>query len=127
MSLNYKIQTYAIKAIHQAVIAPRSGGGWIASLPSFGLMAVAQTRVDAEEELSGQLTVYIQRARRLGWALPVIDEINLNEDSDEDKLTEAQVSAIDGLAEHAIADYEAGKTMSLEDFARENDIMLDAG
>jgi predicted RNase H-like HicB family nuclease len=127
MRLNYKMQTYAIKAVRQVVITPRADGGWVASLPAFGLMAVAGTRDDAHDELEGQLVVYLHRARRLGWALPVIDDIDPNDDLDDDDLTESQVAAIDGLAEHAVVDFDAGKAMSIEDFARENNVMLDAG
>lgn len=127
MTLNYKTQAYIIRALRHAILAQRLSGGWVASLPMLGLTVVAPTRDDAEAELAGQVVTYIFRAEQHGWHLPRIGDVDLEIGEDSDALTDEQVYALDGLAEDAVSEYEAGRTTKVEDFARENNITLDVG
>ncbi len=79
MNLEYKTHAYLRRAICRATFSRAEDGAWVASLPEFELEGRGHTQQDAEEALLKQLAFRISTAAQLGFRLPVIEDIDLNQ------------------------------------------------
>lgn len=126
MSLEYKTAAYFRKAIRRAKLEPLRQNSWLAALPEFGLEAAGPSRDDAEDNLYEKLVKHVLAAQASGARLPVIEGIDLSPRNEQPDITEEQIIALDGLADYALDEAAAGRSISLEDFARDNNIALHA-
>lgn len=79
MNLQYKTHAYLRRAMYRAAFSRAEDGAWVASLPEFELEGRGRSQQDAEEALLKQLAFRISTATQLGFRLPVIEDIDLNQ------------------------------------------------
>ena len=81
MSVNYILSQYIDEAMSQAVYDKLEDGSFVGPIPSCkGVIAFASTLRRCENELRSTLEDWILVGLKLGHALPVINNINLNEE-----------------------------------------------
>ena len=81
MSVNYILSQYIDEAMSQAVYDKLEDGSFVGRIPSCkGVIAFASTLRRCENELRSTLEDWILVGLKLGHALPVINNINLNEE-----------------------------------------------
>ncbi len=81
MSVNYILSQYIDEAMSQAVYDKLEDGSFVGRIPSCkGVIAFASTLRQCENELRSTLEDWILLGLKLGHALPVINNIDLNEE-----------------------------------------------
>ncbi len=81
MSVNYILSQYIDEAMSQAVYDKLEDGTFVGRIPSCkGVIAFASTLRQCENELHSTLEDWILVGLKLGHAMPVINNINLNEE-----------------------------------------------
>ncbi|MGC9528476.1 MAG: type II toxin-antitoxin system HicB family antitoxin [Limnospira sp.] len=81
MSVNYILSQYIEAALSQATYDKLEDGTFVGKIPACkGVIAFENTLRQCENELRSTLEDWILLGLKLGHSLPIIDDINLNEE-----------------------------------------------
>ncbi|MEB3882425.1 type II toxin-antitoxin system HicB family antitoxin [Lyngbya sp. CCY1209] len=81
MSVNYILSQYIEAALYQAIYDKLEDGTFVGKIPACkGVIAFENTLRQCENELRSTLEDWILLGLKLGHSLPIIDDINLNEE-----------------------------------------------
>lgn len=80
MAIRYVLSDYLDAAMRQAVYDKLEDGSFVGTIPDcLGVIAFAPTLRGCEQELQSTLEDWILLGFKLGHALPIIEDIDLNE------------------------------------------------